>query len=237
MNIVQPLFLWNEKSHNGSEGAKSKIGVFGHFGPNIYLSGPFWCHARPKTNGNEVPCWFSDMWVTKLLLPIQKFRNWAQKRPNLAQKMHFWWFWLKYWHVWSISCHSWQKNNANEVPRSSSSFFANISCHRNLPDTWLLLQLGRLPIHEHCYNREDQLVEIPKSLHLFARRPWDCSELWLEENSKHEHHRTTKGKFDCRCNQDIHSRSCLGIFFKGKRCLKHRQQWICFQRSSRVDKS
>ena len=117
------------------------------------------------------------------------------------------------------------------------SFFANISCHRHLPDTWLLLQLGRIPIHEHCYNQEDQLIGIPKSLRLFAKRPWDCSELWLEENSKHEHHRTTKGKFDCGGNQDIHSRPGLGFFCKGERYLKHRKQWTCFQRSNRVDKS
>ena len=32
-----------------------KIGILGHCRLNICLFGPFWCYARPKDNGNEVP--------------------------------------------------------------------------------------------------------------------------------------------------------------------------------------
>ena len=49
-----------------------KIGIFGHCRLNVCLFGPFWCYTRPKDNGDKVPRWSSDMWVPKLLLPLQK---------------------------------------------------------------------------------------------------------------------------------------------------------------------
>ena len=53
-------------------GPLEKIGFFGYFEPNNCLSGPFWWYARPKYNRNEVPSWFSDKCVPKLLLPLEK---------------------------------------------------------------------------------------------------------------------------------------------------------------------
>ena len=44
-----------------------------------------------------MPHWFSDIWVPKLLFPLQKIRILASKRQNSAQYMHFWSFWAKYW--------------------------------------------------------------------------------------------------------------------------------------------
>ena len=42
-------------------------------------------------------------WVQKLLLPLQKIRISAHNRQNLAQNLHFWSFWAKYWNFWPLS--------------------------------------------------------------------------------------------------------------------------------------
>ena len=107
-----------------------KTEIFG--GLNFYLGWPWVCWKLAflakylpfwsvvvlcPTNGSEVPSLFSDVWVPKLLLPLQNIRTMPQKRPNLAKNMHFWSFWSKYWNFWRISSHAWPKYNANKVPR------------------------------------------------------------------------------------------------------------------------
>ena len=44
---------------------------------------------------NKVPCGFSVMWVTKLLISPVKKGFFAQKQPNLAQNWHFWSIWAR----------------------------------------------------------------------------------------------------------------------------------------------
>ena len=68
-----------------------KIGIFGHVG----LVWPCWvflAHLVPcltKNDANEVPRWFSDTWVTKLLIPPQKNRTLAPQRSNLPKMCIF----------------------------------------------------------------------------------------------------------------------------------------------------
>ena len=42
-----------------------------------------------KNNANEVPRWFSDMWVPELLLPPKIFRIFGPKTAILAPKHDF----------------------------------------------------------------------------------------------------------------------------------------------------
>ena len=115
-----------------------KTEIFG--GLNFYLGWPWVCWKLAflakylpfwsvvvlcPTNGSEVPSLFSDVWVPKLLLPLQNIRTMPQKRPNLAKNMHFWSFWAKYWPFWSIWCHAWPNNNANKVPRWFSDMWVS----------------------------------------------------------------------------------------------------------------
>ena len=61
---------------------------FGHFGPNIGLSGPFDAMPDQKSNANGVPLprWFSDMWVPKISHSPQNMRILTPKQLNLARK-------------------------------------------------------------------------------------------------------------------------------------------------------
>ena len=45
---------------------------------------PIWSHARPKTNANKVPKWFSVVWVPKLLLTAIKIRIFGPKYAFLV---------------------------------------------------------------------------------------------------------------------------------------------------------
>ena len=76
-----------------------KIGICGHFGPNIGIFGPF-CHM-PYQNIMQTRCLggFSVMWVPKPLLSPVKIRIFALKRHKFAQKMHFWSFWARPWRL------------------------------------------------------------------------------------------------------------------------------------------
>ena len=47
-------------------------------------------YARPKSNGNEVPRWSSDMLVSELLLPPTIFRMFGPKTAIFAPKYAFW---------------------------------------------------------------------------------------------------------------------------------------------------
>ena len=48
---------------------------------------PFWSilsYGRPNNNGNEVPSWFSEIWVPELLLPLKIIRMFGPKTANFA---------------------------------------------------------------------------------------------------------------------------------------------------------
>ena len=94
-----------------------KICIFGHFGPNIGIFGLFGPMVEQRTMRTRCLGGFSDMLVSKLLLPPTRIRTFGPKRPNLVKNMNFWSFWAKCWHFWPISSHAQPKNNANKVPR------------------------------------------------------------------------------------------------------------------------
>ena len=64
----------------------TKIGSLGHFGPNICLSGPFWCYARPKKQwerGAQLVFW--DVWPTNGHFSLsKKIRIWPKFGPKYA---------------------------------------------------------------------------------------------------------------------------------------------------------
>ena len=60
------------------------------FGPKCAFWAKYSCHARPKkNNANEVPRWFSDMWVPKLLLTPKVIRMFSPKTAFFAPKYAF----------------------------------------------------------------------------------------------------------------------------------------------------
>ena len=72
-----------------------KICIFGHFGPNIGIFGPFRPMPDQKNNANKVPrCFLPRCLGVPKLSPVKK-GFFAQKQPNLAQNWHFWSFWAR----------------------------------------------------------------------------------------------------------------------------------------------
>ena len=71
------------------------VRIFGHFGLNIGIFGPFRPMPDQKTMRTRCPGVFSVMWLPKLLLSPIRIRIFAQKQPNLARKWHFWSFWAR----------------------------------------------------------------------------------------------------------------------------------------------
>ena len=70
------IVFWPE---NGQ--IRPKICIFGHFWHFLLCS--------TKNNENEVPRWFSDMWVPKLLLPPKIIRIYGPKTTIFAPKYAF----------------------------------------------------------------------------------------------------------------------------------------------------
>ena len=91
-----------------------KICIFGHFEPNIGIFCLIWSHAQPKNDVNKVPWWFFSYVGTKTF--AYSHNGQIVKWSNLAQNMHFWSFWVKYWQFLPILSHARPKNNGNKVP-------------------------------------------------------------------------------------------------------------------------
>ena len=70
-----------------------------HLLPNIGIFSPF--GPMPNKKSMQIRCLgsFSVTWVPKLVLPPKKLGFLAQKPPTLAQNMHSWSFWAKYWSI------------------------------------------------------------------------------------------------------------------------------------------
>ena len=76
-----------------------KIGIFGHFGPNICIFGPFRPMPDQKTMRTRCVGGFSVMWVPKQTFAFSSKNQdfLPKKRPN----WHFWAFWARpCWLIW-----------------------------------------------------------------------------------------------------------------------------------------
>ena len=70
--LLSSLWLW-------ATNKTTKIGIFCHFGPNIYVFGPFWYCARPKTMGTRCMVCF-------LICEYQNFCSFSKKNWGFGPK-------------------------------------------------------------------------------------------------------------------------------------------------------